>query len=383
VKEIVLEEFLLAKSPGYQFTLLQLVFLKFEICLKFVFLRIVIYHKTIEWQMNNPKGPRDIIVMAPLQGLTEAEFRRAWSRHFSGIHQMMSPFIALAEGSRFRQQHLRDVLPEANPGLTIIPQVLGNDVPKFVLLAHRLQELGYATVNWNLGCPKPSVARKKRGSGLLPFPDLLRQLLDEIIPALPIALSIKTRLGYHHPEEFEKLTEVFNDYPLQSLVIHPRIGMQMYDGAMHLETFDAIVDRIKHPWIFSGDITDRESFLATRKRYPTATGWMLGRGVLANPFLAEQISLPATPAPDETHRHRLHDFYYDLMQELADKGRSPLAQLGKKKDYWWYFVRWFTDSDQLFERFSHLNDPNAFDAEVRRILLEQPIAPFESRGGNV
>lgn len=320
-----------------------------------------------------------MVIMAPLQGLTEAEFRRAWSRHFSGIHQMMSPFIALAEGSRFRQQHLRDVLPEANPGLAIIPQVLGNDPEKFILLSHRLQELGYATVNWNLGCPKPSVARKKRGSGLLPFPDLLRQLLDEIIPALPIALSIKTRLGYHHPEEFEKLMEVFNDYPLQSLVIHPRIGVQMYDGAMHLETLDAAVGRIKYPWVFSGDITDRESFLATRKRYPTAAGWMLGRGLLANPFLAEQIMLAATTTPDEKHRDTLINFYNDLIQELAAKGRSSLAQLGKKKDYWWYFVHWFTDSDQLFDRLSHINDPIAFDDEAGRILAHQPHAPFAHR----
>jgi tRNA-dihydrouridine synthase len=223
------------------------------------------------------------------------------------------------------------------------------------------------------------VARKKRGSGLLPFPDLLRQLLDEIIPTLPIALSIKTRLGYHHPEEFEKLVEVFNDYPLQSLVIHPRIGMQMYDGAVHLETLDTAVNNLRHPWTFSGDINDRESFFATRKRYPTATGWMLGRGLLANPFLAEQISLPGTPTPDEKHRDTLISFYNDLMQELADKGRSPLSQLGKKKDYWWYFVRWFTDSDQLFVRLSHLNDPKTFDNEVSHILLDQPIAPFANR----
>lgn len=320
-----------------------------------------------------------MMLMAPLQGFTEAEFRRAWSRHFTGIHQMVSPFIPLAEGTRFRQQHLRDVLPEANPGLTIIPQVLGNDAPKFLLLARRLQELGYATVNWNLGCPKPAVARKKRGSGLLPFPDLLRQLLDEIIPALPIALSIKTRLGYQRPEEFEKLTEVFNDYPLQNLVIHPRIGVQMYDGEMHLETLDAAIGKLKHDWIFSGDITDRESFLALRKRYPTASGWMLGRGVLANPFLAEQIKLTATPMPSQAHRHRLVSFYNDLMLELADKGRSPLSQLGKKKDYWWYFARWFTEADQIFHRLSHLNDPHAFDAEAGRILMQQPLTPFGPR----
>jgi tRNA-dihydrouridine synthase len=328
--------------------------------------------------MNAQKISKDMIIMAPLQGFTEAEFRRAWSRHFTGIHQMISPFIALAEGSRFRQQHLRDVLPEANPGLTIIPQVLGNDPQKFVVLAHRLQELGYTTVNWNLGCPKPTVARKKRGSGLLPFPDLLRQLLDEIIPALPIALSIKTRLGYHHPEEFGKLTEVFNDYPLQSLIIHPRIGMQMYDGAMHLKTLDAAIGILRHPWVFNGDITDRNSFVALRKRFPTASGWMLGRGLLANPFLAEQLYLPATPVSGESHREKLVSFYNDLMQELADKGRSPHSQLGKKKDYWWYFVRWFLGSGQLFDRLSHLTDPKAFDAEAGRILARQSLAPFST-----
>jgi len=317
-----------------------------------------------------------MLYLAPLQGYTEVEFRRSWSTVFSGIDLAVSPFIPLAEGIKFRDKHLRDVLPNENLRLPVIPQVLGNDPAKFLNLATRLKDLGYETVNWNLGCPKRSVARKKRGSGILPYPELLREILEKIIPTLPLRLSIKTRLGYESPEEFFKLIEVYNDFPLESLIIHPRTGIQQYEGEMFLDMLDQTINEIKHKLVFSGDIKDKQSYLELKKRYPRISDWMIGRGVLSNPVLPE-IILDKEDARDLRDRQRY--FHEELYCEIKAKLERPHAVLNKMKDYWSYFSLWFVDSEKIFLELARMDDLHKFMITAKRTLMEQPLSPIEGR----
>jgi tRNA-dihydrouridine synthase len=319
------------------------------------------------------------LILAPLQGYTENAFRSAWSSVFTGIDYAVSPFIPLAAGSRFRMAHLRDVIPEENRSMPVIPQVLGNSPEKFALLAHRLQDLGYTTVNWNLGCPKRTVAAKKRGSGLLPYPDLLRQILDELIPLLPIRLSIKTRLGYHKPEEFYELIKVFNDYPLESLTIHPRTGIQEYEGDMHLQLLRETISEIRHEIIFSGDIMDAQSFELIRKQFPGISRWMIGRGVVANPFLPEIIKTGASEPEDETVRQKLVTFHAALFNHLANHIEKEKSVLNKMKDFWSYFALWFADSLKIFYTIAHLESLESFKKESDRVLNVDQLSPMEGR----
>ncbi len=318
-------------------------------------------------------------LMAPLQGYTEVEFRRAWSNVFTGFDDAMSPFIPLAEGFRFRQKHIRDVLPNENKRMKVIPQVLGNDPKKFINLAIRLQDLGYETINWNLGCPKRSVARKKRGSGILPFPDQLREILEKIIPILPINLSIKTRLGYHSPDEFYMLVDVYNDFPLESLIIHPRTGIQQYDGEMYLGLLDQVIDSIKHEIVFSGDIIDVETYLNLTARYPQINSWMIGRGVLSNPMITEQIAGLEGANDAEVIRKRQVYFHQELYCEVKAKFGRSQSILNKMKDYWSYFALWFEDSGKIFMTLARLHDLEDFMNLSKQILLEQPLSPTSGR----
>ncbi|MCF8366519.1 MAG: tRNA-dihydrouridine synthase family protein [Bacteroidales bacterium] len=317
-----------------------------------------------------------MLLLAPLQGYTEVEFRRAWSTVFSGIDLAVSPFIPLAEGIRFRDKHLRDVLPNENKRLPVIPQVLGNDPAKFLNLATRLKDLGYETVNWNLGCPKRTVARKKRGSGILPYPELLRDILEKIIPELPLRLSIKTRLGYENPEEFFRLIEVYNDFPLESLIIHPRTGIQQYEGDMFLDVLDQTIAQIKHPIVFSGDIKDKQSYLDLKTRYPQINDWMIGRGVLSNPMLPEII---INKDNDKDLRDRQIYFHEELYCEIRAKFERTNPTLNKMKDYWSYFSLWFTDSEKIFLKLARMDDLSKFMIFAKRTLKEQAFAPIEGR----
>jgi len=254
--------------------------------------------------------------------------------------------------------------------------VLGNDPQKFLNLATRLKDLGYETVNWNLGCPKRTVARKKRGSGILPYPELLREILEKIIPTLPVKLSIKTRLGYESPEEFFKLVEVYNDYPLESLIIHPRTGLQQYEGEMYLNILDETINNIRHPIVFSGDIKDRHTFGELSARYPKIQDWMIGRGVLSNPLLPEII---VNKDNDKDLRDRQAYFHEELYCEMKAKLERPNALLNKMKDYWSYFSLWFEDSEQLFLKLARMDDLHKFMVTAKKTLMEQPLSAIEGR----
>lgn len=317
--------------------------------------------------------------LAPLQGYTEVEFRRAWSAVFSGFTDAVSPFIPLAEGARFRERHLRDVLPKENRRMPVVPQVLGKDPKKFIQLAVRLQELGYETVNWNLGCPKRTVARKKRGAGILPYPELLRETLEKIMPSLPLKLSIKTRLGYEQPDEFYELVSVYNDFPLGSLIIHPRTGIQQYEGNMHLKILDETIGDIRQKIIFSGDISDVKIFKNLSGRYPQIRNWMIGRGILSNPALPEIIQGREASGDAEILRSRQNYFHQELYCEIRAKLMCSRTILNKMKDYWSYFSLWFEDSEQLFYKLARTNDLEDFMNLAKRILNEQPLAPVEGR----
>lgn len=319
------------------------------------------------------------ISLAPMQGLTEVEFRRAYSNLFSGIDFAVSPFIPLAQGIRFRITHLRDVIPEQNTRIPVIPQILGNDPGKFIHLAKRLHDLGYETVNWNLGCPKEAVARKQRGSGLLPYPNKIRDVLDKLMAKLPVALSIKTRLGYFKTDEFYELIKVYNDFPLESLIIHPRLGVQMYEGDMHLNVLDDTIGDIKHRIVFSGDISSREVYEQLKNRYPVVNHWMIGRGVLTNPFLPGLIK-NGQPIPDvEDQRKKLYNFYDELFCELRDKLRRDSAILGKLKDFWSYFARWFANDEEIFGTLARINSLHDFMSQSRSYLVNSELASFSGR----
>ena len=323
--------------------------------------------------MNN------ILYLAPLQGYTELEFRRSWSKFFTGFDLALSPFIPLAEGDRFRSHQLRDIFPDENKELPVIPQVLGNDPEKFLTLAHHLHDLGYQTINWNLGCPKRIVARKKRGSGLLPYPDMIRDILEKIIPDLPLKLSIKTRLGYYSPMEFAELVKVYNSFPLQNLIIHPRTGLQMYDGAMFLDDIENALPQIKHEVVFSGEIIDFESYEKFRLRFPSIKSWMIGRSVLSNPFIPEWIKAGKIETNEQKIRSKLQHFHEELYCEIRYRIKFDRPLLNKMKDYWSYFSHWFQKEQSIFIHLAHLDSLNDFNESVKKIFETEELASFEAR----
>ncbi len=277
--------------------------------------------------------------MAPLKGITDALFRRVFTAHFSGIDIAVAPFINPQQNPRYPDKLVADLLPEHKCGIRLIPQILNTDVEGFIALGNRLYDLGYDEINWNLGCPVKMVAGKRRGSGLLPYPETIVELLERILPHLKPALSIKMRLGYRDHRESLALLPRLDGYPLASITVHPRLGTQLYRGSVDLDHFQACRIATRHTLMYNGDLVSLDAFTTLAGRFDTVAHWMIGRGLLMNPFLPAQIK--GYQIPDGERDERLHRFHDDLYRQLKDKLAGPGHLLGRMKQVWIYFSHAF------------------------------------------
>ena len=169
---------------------------------------------------------------APMEGITGYIYRNVHHRFFPGMDKYFSPFISPGTKKTMTPKELRDILPENNQDYTLIPQILTNRSGDFLRLCRDLKEYGYKEVNLNLGCPSGTVVAKKKGAGFLEYPNELDRFLEEIFAGTDLKISIKTRIGKDDPEEFEKLLEIYNKYPLEELIIHPRVQTDYYKNSL-------------------------------------------------------------------------------------------------------------------------------------------------------
>ncbi len=285
------------------------------------------------------------LYLAPLRGITDYIYRNTFSRHFTGFDAAVTPFIPTLKAVRAKPSHLKDVLPENNSAMPIVPQIIGNNHENFIPLARQLSDLGYETVNWNLGCPFPMVAKKQRGTGLLPYPDKIDHFLEKTVPAIPNRLSIKVRLGRKTPDDLLKLIPIFNRYPLQDIIIHPRTGIQMYEGQPDLEAFANCLEMTHHRVMYNGDITDLSSFRNLSERFTNTTCWMIGRGAVINPFLPAIIKNGSNSFHSRVETFRC--FYEELFEEYQQVFSGPGHLLERMKGFWTYFSQAFKDGRKI------------------------------------
>lgn len=290
---------------------------------------------------------RPTLILAPMRGITTMHYRRAFVRHFQGLDIEMAPFISTVNADRINPKLLKDVLPENNSGLPLIPQVIGNKADDFVQMNIALHDLGYDEINWNLGCPHKPIRKKRRGSGLLPYPDTVDAILDQVCDRSPCRISVKVRLGVSDPAELMRLIPVLNRYPLSEIIVHPRTAEQMYNGTVDLDAFAAAYREIERPVCYNGDINDLAFFQSLQQRFPDINRYMLGRGLLANPFLCERIK---NGAPTSNAIERIAAFHNDLVTsyEAVLHGDHPV--LGKMKEFWTYQSTHLSNGRRMFKK---------------------------------
>jgi tRNA-dihydrouridine synthase len=285
-----------------------------------------------------------------MRGITTMHYRRAFVRHFQGLDAEMAPFISTVSAERINPKLLKDVLPENQSGIPLIPQVIGNKADDFVQMSTALHDLGYSEVNWNLGCPHKPIRKKRRGSGLLPYPDTVDAILDQVCERSPVDISVKVRLGVSDKSELLKLIPVLNKYPLSEVVIHPRTAEQMYEGTVDLDAFEEACERVERPVCYNGDINGLHFFNQVHARFPSVERFMLGRGLLANPFLCEEIKQFPHLRRCENRIERIAAFHEDVVLSYEAALHGDHSVLGKMKEFWTYQATHLSNGRKMFKK---------------------------------
>lgn len=309
------------------------------------------------------------LLSSPLQGYTDFRFRNAFHKYFEGIDAYYAPYIRLNGKLEIKPKYERDILPENNTGIELIPQVMCRDAEEFLFVAKYLQELGYEELNWNLGCPYPMVAKRGMGSGLIRHPEIIKSTLEKVFSASDINVSIKMRLGYESKEEIFDVLPILEKFPIKNIAIHPRVGKQMYKGEADLDTFQKCLDQTKHTVFYNGDITSVDSYNEIAKRFPKINNFMIGRGMIADPFLPGMIKNNTSEYPDNKIEifKKFHDtLYHEYEQALS----GPSHLLMKMYHFWEYFIYLFPDAPKGLKKIKKAKSLRTYDEVVRSILVK-------------
>lgn len=307
--------------------------------------------------------------LAPFQGITDVVYRNVFKRHFRGIDKYYTPFFTGIQKDNSRSLRGEEIDPDHNDVSIVVPQILSNSAEEIIRFANQCKSMGYLEFNLNMGCPFPRVANKTRGCGLMADPNRTIKMLNEVCEHIDgIKFSIKCRLGYYDDEEIYAFVDTFNSLLFNEIIIHPRIGKQMYTGEASLEKFVALTPLINKPLVYNGDIFTVEKYNSVSNCSAGLQSVALGRGLLTNPFLAEEIKKISGNQSDK--KVRLHNFVVDLyVERLHRAGGSPKI-IGSMKELWKYMMNIFDDPQNVWRKVKKVNHLDEYETAVELIFNE-------------
>ncbi len=310
------------------------------------------------------------IYLAPLEGITGWIFRSAVHECFGGFDKYFVPFIRPNQMGHLSAREKKDILPEHNTGMRTVPQILTNRADDFLRTAEKLKDFGYEEVNLNLGCPSKTVVTKGRGAGFLADPAGLDRFLGEIFEKSPVRISLKTRLGMEDASEFTALMKIYNKYPAEELIIHPRVQKDFYKNTPDLQAFARAADISRIPVCYNGDIFSVEDYERFTERFPGTDRVMTGRGVLKDPSLARKLR--GGRGADKEELRRFHDILYAGYCEEMSGDRTILY---KMKELWTYLAPLFSDSKKYAKKIKKAEKCIVYEQIIEDFFAETEVQP--------
>ena len=358
--------------------------------------------------------------LAPLEGITGFIYRNTYAEVFNDIDKYFAPFVVPNESRSLRTKEFFDILPENNKH-NLIPQILTNNPEGFILTMQKMKRLGYDEINLNLGCPSSTVVNKNRGSGFLAFPDELDVFLEKTYDSAVkenMKVSIKTRLGRDNADEFYKILDIYNKYPLEELIIHPRTQKDFYGKTIHTHMFKYAMENSKNPLCYNGNIfTEADyknvkeqlnfNFAEDSKEHNKESNKkecieeysekecneesnkeeynrqfnkesdnshidriMLGRGIIANPGLLYEIKNNETVSKD-----KIKEFHDKLLENHLEVYSNERGILFKLKEIWAYMIHIFTNSREYNIELKKSQNISEYKEIVERLFREEEIIP--------
>lgn len=301
--------------------------------------------------------------LAPLEGITTNIYRKAYHTYFHPMDKYFTPFLSPHTKKGFAAKELREILPENNEGMRLVPQILTNHAEDFIRTAEKLECYGYEEINLNLGCPSKTVVSKHRGSGFLAQPEELDRFLDQIYEGTRAKISIKTRIGKDSPEEFGRLLTIYNQYPVEELIIHPRVQQDFYKNHPNLEVFGEALETCKMPVCYNGDIFTVEDEERLTKRFGQVSTIMLGRGIISNPGLVDELAGEGRPGTE-----RIRKFHDQIYREYQELGMGDKNVLFKMKEIWCYLGQSFPGYEKQLKKIKKAEHLDRYEDAVETIF---------------
>lgn len=300
------------------------------------------------------------IYMAPLEGLTGHIFRRCYEKYFGKgrIDKYFIPFISPNTSDGYTAREVRDIDPDNNKGMVSVPQIMANNSEFFLKGARMLKELGYDEINLNVGCPSGTVVSKFRGAGFLAVPDELDRFLYEVLSSSVMSgvkMSVKTRLGMHHEEEFDRLIYIYNKYDFNEVIIHARVRVDKYNGTPRMEAFEKALEQSSNLVCYNGDINTRKDYVSLVRKYENyekMDSVMLGRGFVADPGLINVLkeSDPMTGVRDlKAEKEAVKSFVKEIFDGYLEVMEGDPKAMHKMKEIWVYMGNSFVGGDKILK----------------------------------
>jgi tRNA-dihydrouridine synthase len=269
--------------------------------------------------------------LAPMQDVTTLEFMRVMAR-YGGPEVYWTEYFRVHGDSR-PEKWILDSITKNPTGRPVIAQLIGNDIPALVRTAKLLQKFPVAAIDLNLGCPAPVVYRKCAGGGLLREPRKIDDILGALRDAVTVPFTVKTRIGFDSPAEFDVLLPLFAKHPIDLLTVHARTVVQMYRPGVRYDLMARAARELKCPVLANGNI-----FSAAQAKTLLAEtgvrGIMIGRGAIRNPWLFDQIraALRGEKVKLPTGRDLLA-YIHELWDNEITPGIRESAQVQRMKKF--------------------------------------------------
>ncbi len=310
--------------------------------------------------------PTPFFVLAPMEAVTDVVFRHVVAQ--AGAPDVfMTEFTNAASFCSPKGVHsTRGRLTFTDNEQPIVAQIWGCNPENFSQMGKGLAEMGFAGIDINTGCPDRSVIKSGGGSALIENPELTAKLIAAAKESdLPI--SVKTRLGVRNVDEFREWLSFLLKQNIANLTVHLRTRKEMSKVDAHFELIPEIVklrDEIAPATklTINGDVRNRKHAMELHAQNPGVDGFMIGRGIFANPFAF--CAPPYAHSRDEYFQLlRLHLDLHDKYSQIEPRKFDPLKRFFK------IYISGFAGVKELREQLMHTRNTD----EVREILQNSGI----------
>ena len=302
---------------------------------------------------------------APMEGVTDSIYRRVHHKYFPGVDRYYMPFLSPTMHRTLTHKESRELPMADSEPFVAIPQILTKVADDFLWAAQVCQDRGYSEVNLNVGCPSGTVVAKGKGAGMLRNAGELEAFLDAIFSKSPIPISVKTRLGIENAGEFPTILEVFNQYPVKELTIHPRVRKQFYNGGVDMEMFRYATENSRNPLCYNGNLNSLSDISAFSAQFPQIEAVMLGRGLIGDPGML---------AIGGTDVKKLEAFANELLENYIEAFGGARNAMFRMKENWGFLLHRFEDSEKLGKQLRKTTDIDEYRAITAQIFHTLPLA---------